>query len=258
MAAEVLTPRNVDEVFHDFEQRRKGLISALTTDVERFYAECDPEKENLCLYGNHDGTWEVALPAEEVPPELPEPALGINFARDGMQKKDWLSLVAVHSDAWLMAVSFYFAAKFDKYERERLFKLVNGLPTVYEVLSGKATKKKGGTSGGGESRKRKEPGAAGGGGGGGGENLPAVPLGEDETPKAKASTGRIFQYKENISTLQNKRVELFWPDDGLWYPAFIVQVNQRSRIADVVYPDGSKEKLELDEVIPEGHLNVLS
>jgi hypothetical protein len=27
----------------------------------------------------------VQLPAEEVPPELPEPALGINFARDGMQ-----------------------------------------------------------------------------------------------------------------------------------------------------------------------------
>ena len=25
------------------------------------------------------------MPAEEVPPELPEPALGINFARDGMQ-----------------------------------------------------------------------------------------------------------------------------------------------------------------------------
>jgi hypothetical protein len=37
------------------------------------------------LYGNPDGTWEVQLPAEEVPPELPEPALGINFARDGMQ-----------------------------------------------------------------------------------------------------------------------------------------------------------------------------
>jgi len=37
------------------------------------------------LYGNPDGTWDVQLPAEEVPPELPEPALGINFARDGMQ-----------------------------------------------------------------------------------------------------------------------------------------------------------------------------
>ncbi|KAL5995395.1 hypothetical protein ACLOJK_025454 [Asimina triloba] len=70
------------------------------------------EKENLCLYGFPNEQWEVNLPAEEVPPELPEPALGINFARDGMQEKDWLSLVAVHSDAWLLAVAFYFGARF--------------------------------------------------------------------------------------------------------------------------------------------------
>lgn len=75
------------------------------------------EKENLCLYGFPDEAWEVNLPAEEVPPELPEPALGINFARDGMQRKDWLSLVAVHSDAWLLAVAFYYGARFDKNER---------------------------------------------------------------------------------------------------------------------------------------------
>jgi hypothetical protein len=60
------------------------------------------EKENLCLYGLPNETWEVNLPAEEVPPELPEPALGINFARDGMNEKDWLSLVAVHSDSCLL------------------------------------------------------------------------------------------------------------------------------------------------------------
>jgi hypothetical protein len=47
-----------------------------------------------------------------VPPELPEPALGINFARDGMQEKDWLSLVDVHSDAWLLSMAFYFGARF--------------------------------------------------------------------------------------------------------------------------------------------------
>ncbi|KAG6488238.1 hypothetical protein ZIOFF_056997 [Zingiber officinale] len=70
------------------------------------------EKENLCLYGLPNETWEVTLPAEEVPPELPEPALGINFARDGMEGKDWLALVAVHSDAWLLAVAFYFGARF--------------------------------------------------------------------------------------------------------------------------------------------------
>ena len=40
-----------------------------------------------------DERWEVNLPAEEVPQELPEPALGINFGRDGMQEKDWLSLL---------------------------------------------------------------------------------------------------------------------------------------------------------------------
>ena len=71
-----------------------------------------PEKENLCLYGFPNEHWEVNLPAEEVPPELPEPVLGINFARDGMQEKDWLSLVAVHSDAWLLAIAFYFGARF--------------------------------------------------------------------------------------------------------------------------------------------------
>lgn len=64
------------------------LFHSSRADVEEFYAQCDPDKENLCLYGNPDGTWEVQLPAEEVPPELPEPALGINFARDGMQVRD--------------------------------------------------------------------------------------------------------------------------------------------------------------------------
>ena len=47
------------------------------------------------LAGHADGSYSVVPPAEEVPPELPEPALGINFARDGMERKDWLCLVAV-------------------------------------------------------------------------------------------------------------------------------------------------------------------
>lgn len=118
------------------------MIKALTTDVEEFYQQCDPEKENLCLYGFPNELWEVNLPAEEVPPELPEPALGINFARDGMQEKDWLSLVAVHSDAWLLSVAFYFGARFgfDKTDRKRLFSMINDLPTIFEVVTGSAKK----------------------------------------------------------------------------------------------------------------------
>mmetsp|Transcript_48866 Transcript_48866/g.156519 ORF Transcript_48866/g.156519 Transcript_48866/m.156519 type:complete len:213 (+) Transcript_48866:228-866(+) len=135
------TPRTVDQVFDDYSARRSGLLKALTSDVDEFYTQCDPDKENLCLYGNPDATWSVDLPAEEVPPELPEPALGINFARDGMQRKDWLALVAVHSDAWLLAVAFYYGAKFNKSEREQLFKLINQLATVYETITGKKQSK---------------------------------------------------------------------------------------------------------------------
>ncbi|XP_076940786.1 PHD finger protein ALFIN-LIKE 4-like [Bidens hawaiensis] len=135
-------PRTVEEVFRDFKGRRAGMVKALTSDVEEFFQQCDPEKENLCLYGFPNEHWEVNLPAEEVPPELPEPALGINFARDGMQEKDWLSLVAVHSDAWLLSVAFYFGARFgfDKADRKRLFNLINDLPTIFEVVSGTAKK----------------------------------------------------------------------------------------------------------------------
>lgn len=113
-------------------------MKALVDDVEQFYQCCDPERENLCLYGNQDGTWEVALPAEEVPPEMPEPSLGINFARNGMQRKDWLALVAVHSDTWLLAVAFYNGARLNKAGREALFELINEQPTCFEVVSGKA------------------------------------------------------------------------------------------------------------------------
>lgn len=138
MEAAMYNPRTVEEVFRDFKGRRQGIIKALTTEVEDFYQQCDPEKENLCLYGFPSEQWEVNLPAEEVPPELPEPALGINFARDGMQEKDWLSLVAVHSDAWLLSVAFYFGARFgfEKAERKRLFNMINDLPTIFEVVSG--------------------------------------------------------------------------------------------------------------------------
>ncbi|KAF8394912.1 hypothetical protein HHK36_018851 [Tetracentron sinense] len=161
MASISSSPRNVEEIFKDYRDRRAGIVRALTDDVDEFYALCDPDKENLCLYGHPNESWEVTLPAEEVPPELPEPALGINFARDGMNRKDWLSLVAVHSDSWLLSVAFYFGARLNRNERyitfssvvasrlhgivgevlwllvdrKRLFSLINDLPTIFEVVA---------------------------------------------------------------------------------------------------------------------------
>ncbi|OAY46262.1 PHD finger protein ALFIN-LIKE 2 [Manihot esculenta] len=137
MASISSSPRTVEEIFKDYNARRTGLVRALTYDVDEFYSQCDPEKENLCLYGHPNESWEVTLPAEEVPPELPEPALGINFARDGMHRKDWLSLVAVHSDCWLLSVAFYFGARLNRNERKRLFSLINDQPTLFEVVTGR-------------------------------------------------------------------------------------------------------------------------
>eukprot|EP00955_Chlamydomonas_euryale_P005247 56164-Chlamydomonas_euryale.AAC.13 len=54
---------------------------------------------------------------QEVPAEVPEPTLGVNFTRDGMERRDWLGLVALHSDAWLMACAAYRGARFDAEER---------------------------------------------------------------------------------------------------------------------------------------------
>ncbi|CAI9264118.1 unnamed protein product [Lactuca saligna] len=78
------------------------------------------QKRKTCLYGFPSEQWEVNLPTEEVPPELPEHALGINFACDGMPENDWLSLAAVHSDVWLLFVVCYFCARFgfDKSDRD--------------------------------------------------------------------------------------------------------------------------------------------
>ncbi|KAG4968227.1 hypothetical protein JHK87_033878 [Glycine soja] len=59
-----------------------------------------------------------------------------------MQEKDWLSLVVVHSDTWLLALAFYFGARFgfDKTHRNRLFSMINELPTVFEVVTSAAKK----------------------------------------------------------------------------------------------------------------------
>lgn len=59
-----------------------------------------------------------------------------------MDRKDWLALCAVHSDAWLMSLIFFYAARFDADGRAELFSLVNQHPTVYEVVTGRVARNK--------------------------------------------------------------------------------------------------------------------
>ncbi|KAL2460621.1 PHD finger protein ALFIN-LIKE 6 [Abeliophyllum distichum] len=118
-------PSNLKDVFTDFKGRRDGLIKALTE-----------EKDDLSLFAYPDGTWEVKERPETAPPEIPEPSLGINWARKGIPVNDWIKNVALYSDAWLLAVAFYFSSRlgFGKRERNRLFDKINDLPTIVEVV----------------------------------------------------------------------------------------------------------------------------
>ena len=50
--------------------------------------------------------------------------------------------------------------------------------------------------------------------------------------------------------------QLYWPDDGMWYKAEVVSLNQRARTAKVLYATGDVETLSVDEIAAEGHLNV--
>ncbi|KAK5824778.1 hypothetical protein PVK06_019562 [Gossypium arboreum] len=97
--------------------------------------ESVPEKDNLCLFGYPNRRWEVNRPVAYLPPEIPEPTLGINFCGNGMRRKDWFSLVAVQSDAWLLAVAYFWGARFDQADRDRLFTMINDLPTLYDIVT---------------------------------------------------------------------------------------------------------------------------
>lgn len=212
-------PHTVEGIFNDLTQRRKGLIKALTADVERFYEMCDPNQDNLCLYGQQDGTWEVALPVEEVPPELPEPALGINFARDGMQRKDWLKLVAVHSDAWLLAVAFFYGAKLNKQGREQLFKQINSRPTVFETLTG-----------------AKEP---------GGKPGPSKTTGK----KRAAESNVPDDFPKDVTQLKGRRFHVKW-EDGEVYTGIVKSVNKPKRTLHLMYDSEDPAEISYDPDLP--------
>ncbi|KAM3207365.1 hypothetical protein ACQJBY_062535 [Aegilops geniculata] len=111
----------VENIYEDFSGRRSALVQALTAG-----------KEPMCLYGYPDGSWELTLPEEMVPAGLPVPTRGINRRRDYVNRSDYLTLVAHHSDSWLMGVTFFLSTHLDANQRIRLFDMVNEMRTVHD------------------------------------------------------------------------------------------------------------------------------
>ncbi|KAL6759856.1 hypothetical protein V8C86DRAFT_1807728 [Haematococcus lacustris] len=229
-------PRTAEDIAEDSAKRRAGLLRALTEEADALFEACDPEKENLCLYGLRDGNWMVGPPAEEVPPELPEPCLGINFARDAMPRKDWLALVAVHSDAWLFSVAFFYGVKLDGSGRGRLFKLLNSVSSLFEsVTSFKAA-----------TALKPEAGAP-----------PLKRFKTDRPFEAPFRSGRLMKEVDLTQALKGRQAELFWPDDAKWYLVEIQSVNLKTRQAKIVYASGEFEDVDLEEIVRDGHMALL-
>lgn len=138
-----------------------------------------------------------------------------------MDRKDWLALCAVHSDAWLMSVVFFFAARFNEFGRAQIFSLVNQHPTVYEVVTGKVNRNK--------IYKRKAESAA---------LAPskAAALPPKHAPQYIASekplqAGQPLTHSEVNASLAGRQAELLWPDDGKWYLVQIQEVDLETKRA---------------------------
>uniref|UniRef100_A0A0D3AZV9 PHD finger protein ALFIN-LIKE n=1 Tax=Brassica oleracea var. oleracea TaxID=109376 RepID=A0A0D3AZV9_BRAOL len=117
-------PRTVEHIFINYRLRRVGLLRAFGTGY----------KEDLSLYGYPDGTWDVQEACMVLPPNLPEPAVGINLARDRMRAIDWVTLVAEHCDSWLLSLAFFFSVGLSRDDRGSLFERINDLPTLAEKV----------------------------------------------------------------------------------------------------------------------------
>ena len=144
-----------------------------------------------------------------------------------MERRDFIALCAVHSDAWLMSVLFFYGARFDDGGRAELFSLVNQHPTVYEVATGRAPRNK--------LNKRRE--ATGGRTfNGGGMTAPSAPAVQQPTfifqgpvaSETRAESGRMLVESDVTPALKGRQAELYWPDDGKWYLVAIQALDLRT------------------------------
>ena len=52
--------------------------------------------------------------------------------------------------------------------------------------------------------------------------------------------------------------QLYWPDDELWYLVEVVSITPRAAKATVRYTNAEVEALDLDDVVRDGHMSLLS
>ncbi|CAO1942548.1 unnamed protein product, partial [Urochloa humidicola] len=121
-----LNPRTMSQVevaFQEYQDRREGLIKALSKGLETLIKEAKkinkhtPYKERKCLWGLQNKGWELKLPIYPTFEEPPHPQPLPEFDEAVTTLTEWMSLVSDYSDAWLAGFSAYNSLSFSQHER---------------------------------------------------------------------------------------------------------------------------------------------
>uniref|UniRef100_A0A1D1ZRI2 Inhibitor of growth protein N-terminal histone-binding domain-containing protein n=1 Tax=Auxenochlorella protothecoides TaxID=3075 RepID=A0A1D1ZRI2_AUXPR len=86
---------------------------------------------------------------------------------------------------------------------------------------------------------------------------PLIP-GFEHAAEQPQAPGRLLMASDIGPGLVGRRAELYWPDNNLWYLIEIRAVNLGSRTASILYTTGEVEELDLDEIVKEGHLSLIT
>ena len=70
--------------------------------------------------------------------------------------------------------------------------------------------------------------------------------------------GRLLTQADVAAELRGRCGSLFWPDDGLWYFVEINDVDVAAKKAHITYATGETESLDLDEIVRNAHLSLIS
>lgn len=86
---------------------------------------------------------------------------------------------------------------------------------------------------------------------------PSSPLPQPLPPPPQAP-GRLLTTTDIGPGLVGRRAELYWPDNNLWYLIEVRGVDLAARTASILYTTGEVEELDLDEIVKEGHLSLIT
>lgn len=84
------------------------------------------------------------------------------------------------------------------------------------------------------------------------------PQGMSHSAKSPQAPGRLITHDDINVALQGLQAELFWPDDNLWYLIQIHRVDVEAHSAQIIYTTGETEILNLDEIVQEGHMSLIT